>query len=125
MESSSCCAFWSGITRWAARITAAALALMIAAFAIGEGAPNPFRASPTELAQHAAFLAVLVGLIAGFRWEALGGAVVLLGLSSFYLINFSASGRWPGGAFPLFAIPGVLYLATAAVSCKKSEPKLA
>jgi hypothetical protein len=100
------------ISRWLGRITATLLLAMVIMFAIGEGPPNPFHASASANLQHAAFLAVLVGCAVGCFRESLGGVLAIVGLAAFYVINFAGSGRFPGGAFPLFALPGVLFLAS-------------
>jgi hypothetical protein len=41
---------------------------------------------------------------------------------AFYVINYAASGRFPGGLVPAFAIPGVLFLIYAAGDRVKSGP---
>jgi hypothetical protein len=97
--------------KWAARVTAILLFGMVLAFAIGEGPPNPFHMTARENAQTAAFFLVWGGLLVGCFRDGLGGALVLGGLLAFYLINLAISGRLPGGAFPLFAVPGVLFTA--------------
>jgi hypothetical protein len=107
--------FWCRVARWAARVTAALLVLLVATFAIGEGLPDPRRLSAPEAGTSLALLIVVLGLLAGFRWEALGGAAVLAGLAAIYVINLASVGKIPGGAFPLFAVPGLLYLISAAL----------
>jgi hypothetical protein len=107
--------FWCRAARWAARVTAALLVLLVAAFVIGEGLPDPRRLSAAEAGQLVALLTMVLGLLAGFRWEVLGGAAVLTALAAFYLINVAKVGKIPGGAFPLFAVPGLLYLISAAL----------
>jgi hypothetical protein len=42
-------------------------------------------------------------------WRELwGGLLVLLGIAVFYGLNYLASGRFPGGLFPWFYLPGFL-----------------
>jgi hypothetical protein len=104
--------FWSWqIIHWAARVIATALALLIIVLLIGEGGPNPFKSSLLENLQHLAFIVVVpLALIAGWRWPLAAGIVGAAALLAFYVINFIAAGRLPGGAFPLFFIPPGLFV---------------
>jgi hypothetical protein len=64
----------------------------------------------------------------GWRWEAIGGGLALLGFSLFCGVELMVNGAFPGGAIPLFAIPGILLLISHAVSgdsrhaARNSEP---
>lgn len=54
---------------------------------------------------------VTVGLLLGWRWETLGGAVTVLSLLAFYKVMYAANGRFPEGIwFALFALPGLFFL---------------
>lgn len=54
---------------------------------------------------------VTVGLLLGWRWETLGGAVTVLSLLAFYKVMYAANGRFPEGIwFGLFALPGLFFL---------------
>ncbi len=102
--------------RWAARISGLALAVMATLFLFGEGFPNVF-VQPTEVVLE--FLALgmmLAGFLLGWRWEAIGGGLALLGFSLFCGVELIVNGAFPGGAIPLFAIPGILLLISYAVS---------
>ena len=89
--------------RWLARATSLALLTMVTMFVIGEGPP------PLSV-YSAAFGVMLAGLLIGLLWDGAGAVVTLTGLVFFYTLNYWASGRWPGGAFPLFFGPVVLLL---------------
>jgi hypothetical protein len=102
---------WSvGIARWAARLSAAALVLFWGSFFVAHLA---WFADPQHLPPPWVFLVVglhflmLVGLLAGWKWE-LAGA--LLGLASAVPFFAVAAGR----NFPWFtlvtAVPSVLWL---------------
>ena len=92
------------ILRWAARVLAALLALLILLFVIGEGPP------PLSW-QTAAFACVFVGLIVAWVSDLAGAALILGGMVAFYAIEFVGYGRFPGGpVFPLLYLPGVLLL---------------
>ena len=102
------------LTQWLARLWALALVLLVLAFAVGEGGPpNPFRQPPAVATQLLLMLAMTLGLMIGWRWEVTGGLATLLSWVAFNVVNHAVSGRWAGGAFPLFAVPPVLYLAHA------------
>jgi hypothetical protein len=106
-------------TRWAARMIALALLAIVVAFYIGIGPHNFFKGPPTEMMRHTAFLLAVLGLAAGWLWDGVGALLVLGGMIVFYSLEFSATHSLPGGAFPLFWIPGVLWLITAVLDERK------
>jgi hypothetical protein len=81
-------------------------------FAIGQGF-NPLHLRGSEIALGSAFLVALTGMLVLWRWELVGGVMVVAGMVGFYAINFAATGRWPGGwVFPICFLPGILALAS-------------
>jgi len=57
-----------------------------------------------------AFVIVFVGLVLAWRWEILGGSLIVLGMAAFYLLDYLFSGSFPRGlVFLLIASPGVLF----------------
>lgn len=100
-------------SRWAARVSALALLALVVAFYVGVGPKDFFKGPPTEMMRHTAFLLAVLGLAAGWLWDGVGALLVLGGMIVFYSLEFSATRYLPGGAFPLFWIPGVLWLITA------------
>ncbi len=95
------------IARWTARIIGTLLLLLIAVFAIGEGVPNPFILSPRELLLFAAFATMIVGQIAAFRWEGIGGVLILGGFAFFSIVNHRISINI---VFGPWLLTGLLYL---------------
>ena len=105
------------ILQWLARLCGLVLFLLLLVIAIGEGGPpNPLYQPLSVAIQLALMLVMTLGLIVAWRWEVSGGVATLTALVAFNVVNFAASGRWAGGAFPLFAIPALLYLAHAAIA---------
>jgi hypothetical protein len=85
---------------------------MILLFFVGEalphGGPNLARMNwPERLMFLAMFLSVAGFALLWWR-ELLGGLLVVAATAAFYGLNYYASGKFPGGAFPLFYIPGIL-----------------
>ena len=98
------CALWVTIVRWFARITALFLAAMLLLFIFGEG-PPPFRILVP-------WLVVLAGFALGWRYEAVGGLLILAGFTYFNAIEFRANGHLLRlGAFHLLLVPALLFLA--------------
>jgi hypothetical protein len=75
------------ILRWTARILGTLLLVLIAAFAIGEGVPNPLHGSVAENLLTAAFLAMIVGQIAAWKWEGIGGLLIVGSLALFAVVS--------------------------------------
>ena len=99
------------VVRWMARIGGLLIVGLILFFLIGEGF-DPTKLNGMELAMSAALATALLGMVALWRWECVGGAFAVGGMLAFYFINLAASGRFPGGfVFPLFFVPGILALA--------------
>ena len=96
--------------RWSARITGLLLAGMVLIFVIGEGPPNPFKQPPSVQVEFLGMILMVVGFLAAWRWEGIGGLLAVIGFALFAATELIVNGRPPGGAIPLFAIPGVLYL---------------
>lgn len=96
--------------RWIARILGLLIVGLVVVIMIGEGF-NPTKLSGGELVMSAAFLTALTGMVVLWRWEGIGGALVIGGMLAFYGLNFAASGRLPGGwVFPLCYLPGIFAL---------------
>jgi hypothetical protein len=102
------------LVRWAARVTGLLLLVLVVATVIGEGGPpNVFdQPMPVQL-EFAALGLMLLGLVVGWVREGVGGLLVLLGLAAFNAVELAVNGRLALGAFPLFAVPGVLLLLSA------------
>ena len=75
------------ILRWSARVVGTAILALIVTIAVGEGLPNPFVLSPRELLLFAAMLMMVVGLVVAWKWERIGGVLILGGLAFFAIVN--------------------------------------
>jgi hypothetical protein len=105
------------ILQWLARLCGLALFLLVLAITIGEGGPpNPLRQPFSVAMQLVLMMIMTLGLIVAWRWEVSGAVATLAALAAFEIVNFAASGRWAGGAFPPFAIPPLLFLGHAALA---------
>jgi hypothetical protein len=102
------------LAHWSARITGLLLFGLVIAVVIGHGGPpNVFhQPTPVQL-EFAALGLMLLGLVIGWLREGLGGLLVLLGLAAFNTVELAVNGRPALGAFPLFAVPGALFLLSA------------
>jgi len=103
------------VVLWTARIWSALMAGMILLIFIGEGIHSGFgpipQMTPRETAMMIAFVTVFIGLVLAWRWEILGGSLIVLGMAAFYLLDYLFSGSFPRGPiFLIIATPGVLFL---------------
>jgi hypothetical protein len=99
---------------WAARVTSLLLFGLVVAITVGEGGPPNFFGQPRPVQLESIALGLmLLGLVAGWVREGLGGLLVLLGLAAFNAVELVVNDRPALGAFPLFAVPGVLFLVSA------------
>jgi hypothetical protein len=108
-----------------ARIAAVLMFGFFMMFAIGEGFPPLWRQPLSVQLDFAALGLIFLGYAIGWRYPALGGSISLLGYVVLNLVQLSVSHKLAGGAFPLFAIPGLLYLAAWYVSTRQRTLKRA
>ncbi len=98
------------VARWFGRILGLLIVGLVLLIAIGERF-DPTALSGTELAMSVVLLVPLGGMLTLWKWEGVGGLLVIAGMSAFFLINYSVSGRFPSGfVFPTVFSPGVLAL---------------
>jgi hypothetical protein len=93
------------------------MVVMVIVFAIGKGTFNPKDLFPEE---RGVFIALLVMMIAGllaWRWEAVGGLIVLAGFGLFWYFE----GNWSDGYFVIFPLAGCLYLIAWLLEHKPAE----
>lgn len=98
------------IIRWTARAWSipSMVALLLPYFV--EGLYWLQAKSVREVIGHLCFFAVLVGLILAWRWEGLGGGLMVTGIAAFY-VTWWLHGKTPRGPFfLLIAAPGVFFL---------------
>ena len=113
------------IIRWIARIWAALMAAFILFMAVGDAAmegPGPIFHLPfRESLMMVSFIIVFGGLILAWKWEKLGGWMIVSGMGAFYILDYAFSGDFPRGPFFLIiAFPGILFLISYYTS-NKSE----
>ncbi len=75
------------IARWTARVVGTLILLLIAVFAIGEGVPNPLHGLLRENLLTVAMLTMIVGQIAAWKWESIGGVLILGAFGLFAVVN--------------------------------------
>ena len=91
------------IIRWMARIVSLLLGVILLLFMIGEGPPPWYVLLPC--------LAVLAGFGVGWKYEALGAAIILGMFVYFNAIEYRANGHLLRfGAFHLLLLPGLAFL---------------
>jgi hypothetical protein len=112
----------SRIIHWSARVTSFLLFGLVVVIVIGHGGPpNVFGQPNSVQLEFAAMGLMLLGLLVGWVREALGGLLVILGLAAFNIVELAVNGRPALGAFPLFAVPGVLFLLSALLRSRTKQ----
>jgi hypothetical protein len=92
---------------WAGCLLGTAIILLFVVFAIGQGLP----AFGAMNASFAAIIVMLAGFLLAWWRDLPGGIVSLLGIGTFYALEFAANGHAPGGrTFPLCFVPGMLVI---------------
>jgi hypothetical protein len=98
------------IIRWVARIIALFLAIVIVIFVSGTGV-NLAHLQAGEVARSASFFLAWLGLILAWRWDGIGGALMIAGILLFYVLDYFVTGSvlrfW---LFLIFFLPGVMLL---------------
>jgi hypothetical protein len=106
--------------RWTARLLGAGLVGLVLLIYVGEGF-NPFRLTATETLQHALFLTTCIGLLVGWRWPLVGGAMSTGGMLLFLSVEFAVTARFPKGPdFHLMLLAGILFLLSGFVMRRRS-----
>jgi hypothetical protein len=95
------------VVRWTARTIGIALLGLIAAFAIGEGVPNPLRGSLPEHLLTIGFHAMIIGQTVAWKWEAIGSLLILGGFALFAIVNHGVPLNVVYGPW---LVTGLLYL---------------
>jgi hypothetical protein len=106
------------VLRWIARIMGTLLLLLIATIAIGEGFPNPLAQPLDVILLFAAMLTMVVGLIVAWKWEGVGGLLILGGFTFFAIVNH---GIQLNLAFGPILVVGMLYLLCACLQGWKAH----
>ena len=77
------------IVRWIARALGTLVVLLIVLIAAGEGLPEVAGLSLREKLLFLALAMILVGLIAAWKWEGAGSALILGGFTAFAVVDRS------------------------------------
>jgi hypothetical protein len=106
--------------RWTARLLAVALVGLVVVIFVGEGF-NPFNLKAVEAVQMTFFFTACAGLVAAWRWPALGGALAAAGMLCFFAGELAVTGRPPKGlVFYLMLGTGLLFLLSAFVGRRRA-----
>ena len=96
------------VARWTARIVGTTILVLIFAIAVGEGVPNPINQPLDVKLLSVAMLAMVFGLAVAWKWESVGGILILGGLGFFAMVNRGIKLNVVFG--PMLAV-GLLYVA--------------
>lgn len=102
----------AGICRWSARILGTLIVVAVLTIAVGEGMPNPFTQPVTVQLGFLGLALILVGILAGWRWDVPAGLVSFTGWCVFVLAVMRPP-RGPNVFVCALALPAVLYLTSA------------
>ena len=105
--------YWLVTIRWAARILGSLLAVLVLVIVIShavseEGLPNPFTQPLGVAFGFLGLFAAWLGVIIGWKWEGLGGLLVVGGIMIFHVVEGKF---WLPPTFELFELAGLLFLA--------------
>src|SRR5262245_46371682 len=95
----------AAVCRWTARIVGALLVFFTVLIAVGQDIPNPFAQPVAVQIGFLALALILVGILAGWRWELSGGIMSILGWCLFVLAVVT-SPRGLNGFVIALALPG-------------------
>ena len=100
-----------GTIRWVARILGTFLAGLVLVFVVAhalgeEGLPNPFTQPLGVALEFVGLFAAVLGAVIAWKWEGLGGVMVLGGMMIFHVVERDIWLAWG----ELFDLTGVLFL---------------
>ncbi len=100
---------WVTTFRWVARIVGLLFIILLLGFFIGEGRHGGAQLHGRDYFLLSMWALYIIGLVAGLKWESLGGLIslVFLFIQVIYLVR---EGTPTGWFFYLLVIPPVLYL---------------
>ena len=112
------------LLRWLTRILGILLIFVIVLFAVGEGLPNPLALAANEQLGLVALIIMLAGLILAWKFEGMGGLLVIIGYIFFCIIERQILRQ---GVFFIFPVVGLSFLLCWRRTRKaktKQQPKL-
>ena len=95
------------VARWTARVVGTVILALIVTIAVGEGLPNPLNQPLVVNLLSVAMLAMVVGLAVAWKWEGVGGILILGGWAFFAIVNHGL--KLNVVFVPMLAV-GLLYL---------------
>ena len=102
----------AAVCRWLARIIGSLLVILTVFLAIGEGMPNLFTQPIRVQVGFLALALIIIGILAGWRWEFSGGTISLFGWCLFVLAVIGSLKHLNWFVIGL-ALPGASYLTSA------------
>ena len=111
---------YAAVCRWTARLLGSMLVLIILLIAIGERIPNLFTQPVRVQLGFLALALILLGILAGWRWELPGGIISLFGWGLFVAATIGSLARLNWFVTAL-VLPGMLYLSAALLSRRHQE----
>ncbi len=97
----------TSIIRWLARFLGVFLFLFFAWFAIEFGIDDPSHMNPQLVRLFYTHMLMMFALIVVWRFELLGGIILVIGYSYFSIINHTF---WTNPIYPIFFFIGLLHL---------------
>ena len=96
--------------RWAARVTSAALLAFVLFMVYAEGFPGFADLTERETFVSILVIGMMIGLIIGFKYELVGGAIAVI---CYAIFAYSEGELILGPIFPVFALVGLIYVVLA------------
>jgi len=106
-------------TVWTAPILGTAILALVVAIAIGEGVPNPLTQPLGVNLLTVAMLTIVIGLLAAWKWEGIGGLLILSGFAAFAIVNH---GIPLNVVFGPLLVTGLMYLGCWWISSRGCLP---
>ena len=97
---------------WLVKIAGAGVLVLVLAFAVGEGMPNPLKLTGKELLLFGCFIISSAGLVLAFWRQGFGGVLILGGLIGFNTIQGKFTSGW---VFLVIGLVGILNIVCAKV----------
>jgi len=98
--------------RYMAHLFSILLIFVVILLALGETFPNSFNLTNREFLLTLSLFVILAGLFSAWKWEGIGGTLIIIGFLAFIIINSIFSNYLKLGIFfLLFPLTGILFLA--------------
>ncbi len=107
----------STILRWVARLLGVGAVLVFVILATGEGLPDPMVLGVDEKVLFSALALMLIGALAAWWWEVVGGLMIFCGYGWLWYIE----GSTPEPVFSLFPLAACIFLIAWLLEHKPAE----